>query len=407
MEEISLIIDGQTVLSKPGGTVWEAARAAGISIPTLCHHPDLKPAGACRICLVEDETSGRMLASCVTPAAPGMVIRTRSPEVLRHRANIVRLLMASHPESCIVCDQGNRCGLRAVASDLGIGLTGLYPMKRPFPLEEANPFIVRDLSKCILCGRCVRADRELVVVGAIDVHHRGFSAKPATFGDRPLERSSCTFCGTCVSLCPTGALRAKTPGVAGSPEIWSETVCGLCAAGCSLSLGTSGGRIVDVEPSKRPGTVNGATLCVRGHFELDCLNGPDRLAGPLLDREGDRVPVPWDEALEAVARGLRRVRDEYGPQSVALLGIALVHPGGELPFSEDRQGSGGDEQRGDRPGMGRGGGASSTRGAPNPCRARAGRGRAGSGSKPHGLGPRAGLCPEEGRTPSRDTHGGP
>jgi len=320
MEEVRLNIDGQTVLCTPGTTIWNAARAKGIRIPNLCHHPDLKPAGACRICLVEDEKSGRILASCVTPAASGMVIRTDSPVVLRHRANIVRLIMANHPESCIVCDQGNRCRLRAVASELGIGRIDLDPMMRTFPLEEANPFIVRDLSKCILCGRCIRADRELVVVGAIDYHFRGFQAQPATFGRRPLEDSTCTFCGTCVALCPTGALRTKTPGYAGSPESWSEAVCGFCAVGCSLSLGTSAGRIVDVEPSKRPGTVNGATLCVRGHFEHDYLNTPDRLVEPALRSGGSQVQGSWEDVVSFVVQGLRLLRDKHGPQSLAFWG---------------------------------------------------------------------------------------
>lgn len=320
MEEISLTINGQSVHCVPGTTILDAARSLGIAIPTLCHHPDLKPEGACRICLVEEETTGRILASCVTPAAPDMAILTHSPTVLRHRRNIVRLMMANHPESCVVCDQGNRCTLRAVAADLDVGAIDLYPMKQAFLLEEANPFIVRDLSKCILCGRCIRADRELVVVGAIDYHYRGFDARPAAVHGKPLEKSPCTFCGTCVSMCPTGALRAKTPGYAGTPERWSETVCGFCGAGCSLRLGVSGGRVVDVEPSKRAGTVNRATLCVRGHFAHDYLQAPDRLTSPALAREGERTQVPWEKAVSFVVQRLRRLREEHGPQSVAFWG---------------------------------------------------------------------------------------
>ena len=320
MEEISLTIDGFPAHCAPGSTILEVARGLGIAIPTLCHHPDLQPAGACRICLVEEGTSGRILASCVTPAATGMTILTKSSAVLRHRRNIVRLMMANHPESCLVCDQGNRCALRAVAANLGVGPIDLYPMKQAFLLEDANPFIVRDLSKCILCGRCIRADRELVVVGAIDCHHRGFDAYPATVHEQPLEKSPCTFCGTCVSLCPTGALRTRTPGYAGTPEAWGDTVCGFCGAGCSLRLGTSAGKVLDVEPTNRPGTVNGATLCVRGHFEHDYLNTPDRLDHPVLMREGEPVRVPWEQAVSFAVERLRSLRDEHGPQSVAFWG---------------------------------------------------------------------------------------
>lgn len=322
MEEISLTIDGRPVRCAPGTTLLDAARGIGVSIPTLCHHADLKPAGACRVCLVEDEKTSRIMASCVTPAAPDMAIRTDSPAVLHHRANVVRLMMANHPESCILCDQGNRCRLRDLAADLGIGRIDLYPMPRYLPYEDANPFIVRDLTKCILCGRCIRVDRELVVVGAIDYRLRGFDAYPATLHREPLERSSCTFCGTCISACPTGALRAKTPGYAGSPERWGSSICGFCGAGCALRLGSSGGQLVEVAPASEPGTANRSTLCVRGRFEQDFLSSPERLRTPRVKRGGQPVEVSWRDAMDKVIDGLRSIRSESGPQSVAFLGSA-------------------------------------------------------------------------------------
>jgi len=320
VEEISLTIDGKTVSCQPGTTVFDAAREIGVSIPTLCRHDDLKPAGACRICLVEDEKTNRVLASCVTPVAADMAIRTDSPVVLHHRANVIRLIMANHPESCILCDQGNRCGLREIAADLGIGRIDLYPMSRWFRFEDANPFIVRDLTKCILCGRCIRADRELVVVGAIDYHYRGFDARPSTLHQEPLENSTCTFCGTCVALCPTGALRAKTTGYAGSPERWTPSICGFCGVGCAVHLGTTAGRLVEVEPAARRETANRSTLCIRGHFEQDFLGSPDRLKVPRIIRDGERVEASWSEAINKIAGGIRSVCAESGPQSVAFLG---------------------------------------------------------------------------------------
>ncbi len=210
MDTIPLIIDGKKITCPSGTSILDAAEKFGIKIPRLCHHPDLKPFGACRMCLVEDENTGRLMASCVTPAARDMVLQTASARIVKHRRNIVRLMIAEHPESCIVCSKGNRCQLRQVAANLGIGETDLYHMPNFKPLEQANPFMIRDLSKCILCGKCIRADHELVVVGAIDYNLRGFSSRPATAHELGLEQSSCTFCGTCVSLCPTGALSAKT-----------------------------------------------------------------------------------------------------------------------------------------------------------------------------------------------------
>lgn len=327
MESIALTINGQKVTCPAGASVLNAAEQNGIRIPTLCYHPDLKPHGACRMCLVEDEATGRLMASCVTPAASGMSILTHSPRILNHRRNIVRLMMAEHPESCIVCNKGNRCELRKIAADLGVGDSGLYPMPNPIPYEQLNPFIVRDLTKCILCGKCIRADHDLVVTGAIDYNHRGFRSRPATLHEKPLEASICTFCGTCVSICPTGALSAKNAHYAGTPEHETDSICGFCGAGCSLTVGVAGHTLVDVNPSRRKVSVNGATLCVRGHFAGDFLNAPDRLTRPLV-RNPDpslpesHVPAAWEAALTLVATRLSDVRRTHGPGSLAFVGSA-------------------------------------------------------------------------------------
>jgi len=320
LEEISLTINGKNISCAPGTSILNAALQNGIKIPTLCHHPNLEPVGACRLCLVEDEKSGRIMASCVTPASPNMVIHTDSPTIKEHRINIIRLMMANHPESCIVCSQGNRCELRQIAAELGVGQIGLYPMPHYTGLEAANPFIIRDLSKCILCGKCIRADHELVVVGAIDYTLRGFKSRPATVHEMPLEKSDCTFCGTCVSLCPTGALSLKNTRYVGSPQNESSTICGFCGVGCSLVMGSVDGQIVEVNPSHKQDTVNRSTLCVRGHFIHDFLSVPERLTSPLVRTDGDLSPAAWDEALELVAQRLIGIRRKNGPQSIAFLG---------------------------------------------------------------------------------------
>ena len=325
MENIVLTIDGNKITCPPGSSILEAAAQNDIKIPHLCYHPDLKPFGACRLCLVEDEKSGRLMASCVTPAAPDMVVRTDTPRILNHRRNIVRLMIAEHPESCIVCSKGNRCQLRWVAAQIGVGETELYSMPNYKPLEQANPFIIRDLSKCILCGKCIRADHELVTVGAIDYNLRGFDSRPATVHEQGLERSNCTFCGTCVSMCPTGALSAKNRQYVGSPETESFSICGFCGVGCRLAMGQSDNKVIDVNPAHLPDTVNKATLCVRGHFAHDFLNSTDRLIAPLMPKKDEddgiqMAPVSWEEALDAVTERLNQIRDENGPQSIAFMG---------------------------------------------------------------------------------------
>jgi formate dehydrogenase alpha subunit len=325
VESIALTINGKKVACRMGDTLLSVAEKNGIFIPTLCHHPDLKAYGACRMCLVEDEKTGRLMASCVTPAAKDMAVLTDTDRIIAHRKNIIRLMMAEHPESCIVCSKGNRCQLRALAARLGVAETKLYPMPNHKPYEELNPFIVRDLSKCILCGKCIRADHELVATGAIDYNDRGFCSRPATLMEKPLEESPCTFCGTCVSMCPTGALFPKHSGFVGTPEKEKDSICGFCGAGCSLALGIAGSRVIEVNPSKIKGSVNGATLCVRGHFAHDFLNSPDRLKQPMIrmpDENGQPVfrAAQWDQALSKTAETLADIKRRHGPQSIAFVG---------------------------------------------------------------------------------------
>ncbi|MBE0480526.1 MAG: (2Fe-2S)-binding protein, partial [Dehalococcoidia bacterium] len=148
MEAITITLNGREVSGHPGMTVLELAQESGVEIPTLCHDPCLVPVGACRICLVEDERTGRLAASCVTPIEAGMNIRTDSPKVIERRKSIVSLMLASHPDSCLVCDKGNRCELRKISSDMGIGLTDFYRIPQVATIEEVNPFIERDMSKC-------------------------------------------------------------------------------------------------------------------------------------------------------------------------------------------------------------------------------------------------------------------
>ncbi|MFP4159589.1 MAG: molybdopterin-dependent oxidoreductase [Desulfobacterales bacterium] len=325
MESIALTINGKKVTCRKGDTLLSVAEKNGIFIPTLCNHPSLKPHGACRMCMVEDENSGRLMAACVTPAAKDMAVLTDTERISGHRKNIVRLMIAEHPESCIVCSKGNRCELRGLAARLGVAETKLYPMPNYKPYEELNPFIIRDLSKCILCGKCIRADHDLVAVGAIDYSDRGFTSRPATLMEKPLEDSTCTFCGTCVSICPTGALSTKHTDFVGTPEKELDSVCGFCGAGCSLALGISGNRIIEVNPSKIRGSVNGPTLCVRGHFAHDYLNTPDRLDQPMIrglneDNEPVFHPAEWKDAVSRAAESLAEIKRSHGPGSIAFIG---------------------------------------------------------------------------------------
>lgn len=316
---VTITLNGVEVSGHPGMTIFQLAQESGVHIPTLCHDPHLAPYGACRVCLVEDERNGALLASCVAPIAPGMVINTRSPKVIESRKTIVKLMLASHPDSCMVCDKGNRCQLRQIAADLGIGLVDLHRIPHPAAMVDLNPFIERDLSKCILCAKCIRADQELVCVGAIDYFHRGFPSRPATVGDKPLEASECTFCGTCVALCPTGALSERIKPYRGSTRSSAATVCPFCGCGCNLDLEIAGDRVVRAVPSggRSP---NGAAVCVRGSYGYDFVRSAERLTQPLAKIEGEFRAVSWEEAIGMVTRRFGEIKSLYGAESVAVLG---------------------------------------------------------------------------------------
>ena len=321
MEAITITLDGVEVSGYSGMTVLDLARESGVAIPTLCYDPCLVSTGACRVCLVEDERSGALLAACVTPIRPGMVINTRSARVIERRKIIIQLMLASHPDACLVCDKGNCCQLRKLASEMGIGLLEFQRIPQLHTIEEVNPFIERDLSKCILCAKCIRADHELVVEGAIDYIGRGFTSKPATLSDVPLEKSECTFCGTCVALCPTGALMEKEKPYRGTTTKTIETVCPFCGCGCRLCLEVKDNRLVRVRPSMES-PVNRHALCVRGCYGYDFIHSPERLISPLVKTNGDFQMTSWEQALDRVAAELKRIKEKYGPDSLAILGSA-------------------------------------------------------------------------------------
>lgn len=205
MGQITITINGCQLSGRDGMTILDIAQENGIAIPTLCHDPSLTSVGTCRVCLVEDETAGTLIASCVTPVTPGMVVNTQSDRVLAARRTIVKLLLASHPDSCLICDKGNRCQLRKIASDLGIGQVEFAKVRHYQPMEY-DLFIEKDHSKCILCGKCVRVCQEVRGIGAIAFADNGdqLIIHPAS-GDSLIE-SGCKFCGTCVEVCPTAAL---------------------------------------------------------------------------------------------------------------------------------------------------------------------------------------------------------
>jgi NADH-quinone oxidoreductase subunit G/NADP-reducing hydrogenase subunit HndD len=208
---MSLVIDGKEVQFTSGETVLSAALRAGISIPHLCAVDwACKPQAACRMCLVEIEGAPRLQTSCTLEAKDGQKIRTRSPRVQAVRRNIVELLIANHPNDCLVCARNQNCELAQAASELGVRDHRYRGLKKDQAIDLSSPALVRDPNKCILCGRCVAVCHQVQGVGAIDFTERGFKTRVAPGFHDGMNVSDCIFCGQCTRVCPTAALMEKS-----------------------------------------------------------------------------------------------------------------------------------------------------------------------------------------------------
>lgn len=209
MNTITLNINGKDVKTEAGKTVLEAALDNDIYIPTLCYHPDLSPFGACRLCIVQIEGIRGLPTSCTTTAKEGMVVKTDTPEIRQVRKIAMELILAAHPDDCLVCSQNLSCELQAVAQYIGVEQKRLKNSINEKPINTSNPLFNHDMSKCILCGRCVRACYELRGVGILSFINRGKETYVGTAFDKSLAEADCRFCGACIEVCPTGALTDK------------------------------------------------------------------------------------------------------------------------------------------------------------------------------------------------------
>ncbi len=204
--DFSVTLNGQAVEAHPSMTILELSSENGVHIPTLCYHKDLSPTGACRLCVVEVAGSRTLVAACHTPVAPNMVIETHSSKVVKAREMVLELMMSSHPDFCLVCDKANLCDLRLLTADHGLPMPRFRAGKHFYQTEEDNPYVIRDLSKCVMCYRCVKACREIKKANLFSLGYRGFRCKIIVDMDQPLDKEICHDCGICVPYCPVGAL---------------------------------------------------------------------------------------------------------------------------------------------------------------------------------------------------------
>lgn len=209
MSKVKLTIDDQIVEIDENSTLLDAAKKIGIDIPVLCYHPDLSLHGGCRVCVVEDEETGNLLASCATPVRDGMSIDTRSKKARRARRRNVELLLANHPNDCLGCDRNGHCELQDLTYKLGISSEDVEKFKgvqSEYELDTVGPALKRDPNKCILCGRCVRICEEVQGVSALQFTDRGFDSIVTTAFDLPQAEINCVNCGQCATVCPVGAI---------------------------------------------------------------------------------------------------------------------------------------------------------------------------------------------------------
>ena len=311
MARVNLQIDGRAVNVPEGGNVLEAARQAGIDIPRLCYSPDMPPNSACRLCVVEVDGAGTLVASCSAQAVDNMVVRTDTERVTRARKIVLELLLSDHPAECVEGGNGAICDLEVYARQFGLTGTPYEGERHDYPLDESSPFFTVDLNSCILCGRCVTACNHIQHIGAIELSFRGFDTKVSTAFDEPLINSICTSCGQCLSVCPTDAIRLKTPAENVVKSV--TTTCPYCGIGCGIRAQVDdNGRIVEMlDDPDNPSSVG--MLCVKGRFGYTFVHHEDRLTTPLIRRNGELQPATWDEALDYAAEGLAKFRgDAFG-----------------------------------------------------------------------------------------------
>ena len=327
---VHLTIDGQEVTVPADSTVLEASQQLGITIPTLCHHPDLTPTGACRLCVVEIEGMRTLETSCTLPVTEGMVVRTQTDKVRDSRRFALSMLLTDHPNECMTCEVDGDCELQRWVYEYDVKWPEHSGARHSRPIDsDPNPVIMVDMNKCILCGRCVRACAEIQGRNVWNFSERGFDTLVVAGANQPMLDTDCESCGNCVAYCPVGALFDKPSQGWGRAAYQTKvrTTCTYCGVGCQFDLNVKDGKITRVT-STPEAPANGMALCVKGRYGWDFVHSDERLTVPLIRdaNGGSKYPgfreASWDEALDLIAQKLTYHRDHNGPDSVGYLSSA-------------------------------------------------------------------------------------
>jgi formate dehydrogenase major subunit len=317
---VTVEIDGRPVSVPEGTSIMRAASLVDRDVPKLCATDSLKHFGSCRLCLVEIEGRRGYPASCTTPVAEGMKVRTESDKLRQLRRSVLELYVSDHPLDCVTCPGNGHCELQDMAELHGLtgtryGVNGAS--HRHAAIDASNPYFRFDPSLCIVCSRCVRACDEIQGTFALTIQGRGFPSVVAASQNEPFLASECVSCGQCVEVCPTAALTEKTVVQFGAAERAAVTTCAYCGVGCSFKVETSNGHVVRMAPN-RDGHANHGHACVKGRFAFGYATHPDRVLAPLVR---ERITDPWrettwDEAIGLAARRFREIQRKYGRDSI-------------------------------------------------------------------------------------------
>ncbi len=319
-EAVALTIDGLKVTVPAGTSIMRAAAEAGIEIPKLCATDMMKEFGSCRLCLIEIEGRNGTPASCTTPVAEGISVKTQTERLKRIRRGVMELYISDHPLDCLTCAANGDCELQDMAGAVGLrevryGFEGENHLKDK--KDQSNPYFTYDPAKCIVCSRCVRACDEVQGTFALTISGRGFDSRVSAGMAEPFLQSECVSCGACVQACPTATLIEKAVYDIGTPEHSVVTTCAYCGVGCAFKAEMRGDEVVRMVPYK-DGKANRGHSCVKGRFAFGYATHKDRILTPMI-RSSIEEPwreVSWAEAIGYAASEFKRIQAKYGRDSV-------------------------------------------------------------------------------------------
>ena len=325
--KINLTIDGKEVIVDEGSTILEAAQQDGIAIPTLCHHKALSSYGGCRMCVVEVDGSPKLAASCVTPVRNGMEVVTSNDQIIESRRTILEYIFAERNHNCMFCPQSGDCELQTLAYALQMDhLTVSFSFAK-FPTDVTSEYMAIDHNRCILCGRCVRACKEIAGASVLHFQNRGPKSLIGMDLSETREESTCYGCGICLQVCPTGAMVNRYRShyaVKGHPKDWQqiESLCPQCGLLCPTVSFSKDNNLLKIEGKmmSENGRPDRGQLCYRGRFEVLKSSGKRLLRPMIRNGNGTWKEESWEAVFDLVSGKLNAIRDEAGGE--AIFGLA-------------------------------------------------------------------------------------